>query len=515
MAHTPDLEEKKGAYADDPVIAVMDVEHDSNDLAVAEDVILAESQYTQDDYDKLKRKFDLILLPCMMLAYGLQYSDKVSLSSGVVFGLKTDTNLTSQQYSNLTVFFYVAYLAGQIPMGFCMQKLPLGRTLGAIVILWGIVVIGLGLCQNYAQLSALRVLLGWFECAVTPGFLLIVSSWYKRSESTLRSCFFFAMNNFIGGIFNLVIYAIAKKSETDGHIAGWRAINFFLGAMTVLSGILLFIFVGVPKDVWWLNKEEKKMAHARIVANGNGDGAQKPWDWAQVRECFRDPQFYFTILFNLTATIPNGMLGTFSNLVYVGFGFTALESVLYGLPSNAVGFLVVVSSAFLVHYFPRMRFPIAILWIIIEMIVFLYVGLAVDADKWQLWSCFLFSGVFACTTFMLWPIMSINTAGRTKKTFISATGLIAYCVGNMVGSQTMRASDAPRYLTGLTANAIVLAVEIVVLLCWYGYYIWENKKRERAFEDSGVSWEEREYQNKMAGETDVTDLENPHFRYSC
>lgn len=40
-----------------------------------------------------------------MITYGLQYSDKTSLASGVIFGLKEDTNLTSQQYNNLNSFF--------------------------------------------------------------------------------------------------------------------------------------------------------------------------------------------------------------------------------------------------------------------------------------------------------------------------------------------------------------------------------------------------------------------------
>jgi hypothetical protein len=40
-----------------------------------------------------------------MLVYGLQYSDKGSLASGVVFGLRKDTHLVGGQYANLTVWF--------------------------------------------------------------------------------------------------------------------------------------------------------------------------------------------------------------------------------------------------------------------------------------------------------------------------------------------------------------------------------------------------------------------------
>lgn len=40
-----------------------------------------------------------------MIIYGLQYSDKTSLSSGVVFGLPEDTGVTPAEFANLSSFF--------------------------------------------------------------------------------------------------------------------------------------------------------------------------------------------------------------------------------------------------------------------------------------------------------------------------------------------------------------------------------------------------------------------------
>jgi hypothetical protein len=60
-----------------------------------------------------------------------------------------------------------------------------------------------------------------------------------------------------------------------------------------------------------------------------------------------------------------------------------------------------------------------------------------------------------------------------------------------------------------------MAVNTVNISCWWAYYLYANKKREAAFVASGMSMEERDHLNKLAGETDVTDLQNPHFRYSC
>ena len=53
-------------------------------------------------------------------------------------------------------------------------------------------------------------------------------------------------------------------------------------------------------------------------------------------------------------------------------------------------------------------------------------------------------------------LISTNVAGYTKKTTIAALYLIGYCVGNIIGPQTFRPSDAPRYVPA----------EITIIACW-------------------------------------------------
>lgn len=82
----------------------------------------------------------------------------------------------------------------QFPMGWVMQRFPLGKALGTCVILWGGVVLLHAACNNYWQLAIVRVLLGWFESVITPGFLMLTVSWYLRKEQTLRQCLYYAMS---------------------------------------------------------------------------------------------------------------------------------------------------------------------------------------------------------------------------------------------------------------------------------------------------------------------------------
>jgi len=46
----------------------------------------------------------------------------------------------------------------------------------------------------------------------------------------------------------------------------------------------------------------------------------------------------------------------------------------------------------------------------------------------------------------LLSLISSNVAGYTKKTTVAALYLIGYCVGNIIGPQTFRPKDAPRYI---------------------------------------------------------------------
>lgn len=56
----------------------------------------------------------------------------------------------------------------------------------------------LGACQNYAQLAAVRVLVGAFEAVIIPGFAILTASWYLRREQTFRQCLYYSMNQIFG-----------------------------------------------------------------------------------------------------------------------------------------------------------------------------------------------------------------------------------------------------------------------------------------------------------------------------
>ena len=55
-----------------------------------------------------------------------------------------------------------------------------------ISVLWGAAAMCLAATQDFKSIAAVRFLLGFFEGAVSPSFMIITSNWYCRKEHPVR-----------------------------------------------------------------------------------------------------------------------------------------------------------------------------------------------------------------------------------------------------------------------------------------------------------------------------------------
>ncbi|KAI6823896.1 MFS general substrate transporter [Hortaea werneckii] len=433
--------------------------------------VIRESDYTPTEYKTLLKKIDRFLLPLMWFCYGIQQTDKTAIGTQAIFGLREDTNLVGQQYSWLTTIFYITYLCGEFPSNFLLQRWAIGRSLSIYMLCWGICVICIAAAQNWSHLMALRGLQGFFECTISPGFLMIIAT--------------------------IANHALHHESG----IAAWRCISLFLGSCTIVLAIICFVLLGSPKEVRWLSKEEKRMAAARIVRNKAGrDVTGIKWSWPQTAEAFMDPQLYFCMFNAFLSSVPNGGLTTFANIMLNSFGFTELQVILIEIPRSVPNRRMYVMAASCIPPFVGL------------------LGMAFLPNtpqyRWTKWGMYFMSVPYVLALFLAWTLIPSNVAGRTKKTIISSATFLGYCVGNMCGSQIFKSEDAPRYIPGTTGASVCLGMEFVLICAWRGYYVWQNWKRERVARESGIGSEEQERLGRELGERNVTDLQNPHFRYT-
>ena len=56
---------------------------------------------------RLVRKIDFTIAPLLAAVYFLQFLDKTTLSYTAVMGIRTDTHLKGQDYSDLSMLFYI------------------------------------------------------------------------------------------------------------------------------------------------------------------------------------------------------------------------------------------------------------------------------------------------------------------------------------------------------------------------------------------------------------------------
>jgi MFS family permease len=151
-------------------------------------------------------------------------------------GLYDDAKITTAQFSNLALFFYVSYLALEFPHGWGMQRFPTAKYLGAAVTLWGLVTALTCVCKNYGALVATRILLGCFESAVAPSLMLITGMWYKKQEQPLRTGIWYlgvGTGTIIGSLISFGFQHYTSKTFTS-----WQIMFLVVGLITVSVGVL-------------------------------------------------------------------------------------------------------------------------------------------------------------------------------------------------------------------------------------------------------------------------------------
>ncbi|GES66199.1 MFS allantoate transporter [Aspergillus terreus] len=457
---------------------------------------------------RLLRIIDWRMMPIMCFVYGMNYLDKTTLSYASVMGIKDDINLKGDQYQWLGSLFYFGYLAWEYPTNRLLQRLPLGKYSAACIIIWGSILCCFAAVNNYPGAIAIRFFLGVFEASVTPGFALLTSQWYTKEEQGSRVNIWFSFNGWGQILGGFVAYGIAVGTAKHGSsIEPWKIVFLITGLLTVVLG-LVFLWV-VPDsqlNARWLKKEDRILAVARVRANQQGIG-NKHFKLYQVKEALVDPMTWAFFFYALIADIPNGGITNFFNQLITSFGYTAEQSLLYGVPGGAVEVIALVLNGIVGRYTSQ-RLLCSTGGLIASIIgMVLIVALPLDNNVGRLIGYYMTQA--SPTPFVaLLSMVSSNVAGYTKKTTVAALYLIGYCAGNIIGPQVFRPKDAPRYIPAEITIIVCWGVCVFLILFILWWYKRQNaKKAEARASPDYVRLENQEF-------LDLTDWENKEFVYA-
>ncbi|KAK1761589.1 major facilitator superfamily domain-containing protein [Echria macrotheca] len=462
------------------------------------------------------RKIDWFLIPAMIFGYGLVYYDKAILGSAVLFGMTTDLQLTvtdrsvtppavdTSRLSWATSLFYFGMLAGLYPMSFALQRFNVGRILGAIVVVWSGICMLTAAVTSYKGLYVQRFFLGFVESIIPTGFMCIVSGYYTQQEQSLRQSWWFSSTGLftiIGGALN---YGFAQI--TGGTLHSWQYIYLLAGVLTFAFGISCFAMPNSPVTAWFLTSDEKFAAVERLRQSQTGVRCTKI-KASHIKESLMDPKIYLIFLMMASAYTMNGAVSGFGPLIVSTFGWSTLDSILFQFPLGGLCFIVILLTGYLGTKIPNIR----LIMLILTCLPVIAGCALIWKSEWTYHAAapvvgYSITGFFGGTVSLIITVGMSNVAGHTKKSFMSATIFAAYCVGNIVGPQLVksqtRAQHYPELWLGLIICYIICIVSSSVL---YVVLILANKKKA-ALE---ANEEERD---KMAF-LDLTDMENPYFRY--
>jgi len=378
--------------------------------------------------------------------------------------------------------------------------------------LWGLVLGCHAACTSFAGLAICRTLLGVFESCVAPILVLIIAMWYKKEEQGRRVSWFYVCNSLTAVFGGFLAYGV---SFAHSKFASWRIFFVAIGAMTMAVGAIVCVYLpDSPVKAKRFSDTEKVAALMRVKNNQSGT-QNAHLKKEQVFETFKDIRVWIVCLCTLLSNIPNGGLSNFNSILLTTFGYTPRQALILNTPGGAIGVIFVLGTGYLSDKWND-RSSVMLLCILPTILgAGLMIGLdpnGVPKNKAGLLAASFLTGTFGATFMLLLAWNASNIAGHTKKVTVNAMTLVSFALGNILGTQTFQAKQAPGYISGKISIIATLSALCFMILTLRWYNDGLNKFNERTL--AGISEEEKEELRKKMAFADQTDRRNSLFRYT-
>ncbi|KIL70129.1 hypothetical protein M378DRAFT_117012 [Amanita muscaria Koide BX008] len=295
-------------------------------------------------------------------------------------------------------------------------------------------------------------------------------------------------------------------------LAPYKVIYILLGGLAILVGVCVLIWLpDSPVHAQFLTNEERIAALERIRDDQVGT-ENKILKKAQVWEAVSDIRTWLVILSTLLCSIPNGALSNFSNIIIKNFGYTSKQTLILSTPGGAVGALMTLFVGWYADKKKERMTPIIFALVPTIAGTAILIGLNGHNDKKGV----LLFGAYLTFSFgsalsVIYAYNASNTSGHTKKSTINAMTLVAFGLGNIIGTEIFLPQDAPAYIPGKAAIMTLLTVQLFVcfLLRWINVRLNAKRKAKIEEERRRRGWTDADVQRERERHAfaDMTDKE--------
>jgi MFS transporter, ACS family, aldohexuronate transporter len=184
--------------------------------------------------------------------------------------LKRTLGWTESEYSQIVIWFQIAYGAMFIIWGGVIDRIGVKLAFAIAIVIWSLAGMGTAFVVTAAGFSVMRFMLGAGEAANFPGALKTVAEWFPKRERALATGVFNAGTN-VGAIIATPTALLLSKYY------GWQSAFIFTGAVGVLWLIFWLFFYQRPEEHKRLSDEEFK-----LIRGGEPEEVKVKTPWLQL-----------------------------------------------------------------------------------------------------------------------------------------------------------------------------------------------------------------------------------------
>ncbi|KAF9259247.1 MFS general substrate transporter [Marasmius fiardii PR-910] len=428
----------------------------------------------------LVRRLDVRIVPSSMLIYLLCFLDRSNIGNAKV--LNSDTNSSLQQtthtsnneFNTALMVFLVAYILFETPSNFMLKKFRPSRWIAFLMFGWGSMTLCLGAVRNFAQLSALRFLLGMFEAGLFPGLVYFLTFWYRPEERAVRVALILACATLAGAFGGAIAFGIGRMNGVQG-LQAWRWLFFIEGIPSCASAVFVFfLFPDYPETAKWLTEAEKNIAVKRL--DGVASLGHEDLTWKEAKETLMDRRLYIHYMVYICVSVPFSSISLFTPTIVSGLGYRGLDAQLFTVPPYAIAFVVTVMVSWLSDKHEARSWG-CIVSLLIAGVCFIVEGALQPTAFKARYGVLCVAVSFAFSSIP--PLLSWLTANlrTTTSTTLSVPMNVSFGgVGQIIGVYIYKANESPGYPTGHYTNAAFALFGSALALCLRIFYLRRNKQ---------------------------------------
>lgn len=392
---------------------------------------------------KLWRKIDLHLLPIITLMYLFSFMDRENIGNAKLEGLMTQLQLTGSRYNVALSVFFISYGLFEFPANIAMQFFRPSRWLSGIMFTWGILMLSMGFAKSFAQLVAIRFLLGVAEAGFFPGVVFLLTMWYPRYKLMYRIALFTGAAGAAGAFSGLFAYGISFINT--GHLEGWSWIFIIEGLVTItISLIGVFVLVDYPDTAKFLSAEEIQFVEKQRSLDTGDD--EEGTVSQRVLSAFLDWQIWVTGLTLMSFMAPAYGITFFLPTILNDFGYSVPISQLLTVPIFVIATIIMIVVA---HFSDtmKMRSSFIIAMECVGLVGYIIQITNASAGTKYFGTYLAVIGLYAGVPCVVgW--LANNLHGKYKRAVGMAIQVGMGNLGGIIASYIFRVQDEPRFILG-------------------------------------------------------------------